>query len=226
MNSVMMTSEPTSSTHAAEPGGRGLLKLSEELTRLIQLFQEKEVTLREVISIMHGRAYTLLLILLALPFCTPIPLPGLSTPFGVVVALIGFRLSLRLKPWLPARLLSTKLPPRFFSNLLGASRRVISLLEWGLRPRWTFLVDEGVMHHLYGAVILISGLLLLLPLPIPLSNTLPAWAVILTASALLERDGYCAVAALAMFGLTLAFFGVLAWGGSEGISWGLAWLQG
>lgn len=194
-------------------------RLSEELARLIETFSERPVTLREVTEVLHGRGYTLLLILLALPFCTPIPLPGLSTPFGLVIALVGFRLSLRQAPWLPARLLDTRLPPGFFAAVLGAARHVLRVLEWGLRPRWTALVGEGVLQHVYGAMILVSGALLLLPLPVPLSNMLPALVVVLIAAALLERDGCCALAALVSFALTLCFFAALAWGGAEGIGW-------
>ena len=199
-------------------------RLSDELRRLIETFAERSVTLREVMAVLRGRGYTLLLILLALPFCTPIPLPGLSTPFGLVIAVIGFRLSLRQAPWLPARLLDTALPPRFFARLLSAGRWVIRLLEWGLRPRRVALVERGALHHVYGVMVLVSGLLLLLPLPVPFSNSLPALVVILTAAALMERDGYCAVAALALFALTLCFFAALAWGGAEGIAWVKDWL--
>ncbi|MBK9121349.1 MAG: exopolysaccharide biosynthesis protein [Phycisphaerales bacterium] len=208
------------------PESSRTLRLSEELARLVHVFAERPVTLREVVEVLQGRGYTLLLILLALPFCTPIPLPGLSTPFGLVIALIGFRLALRQKPWLPARLSDTALPPRFFAKLLAAGQRIVRFLEWGLRPRWTILVDQGVLHHAYGAMVLVSGLLLLLPLPIPFSNFLPAIVVVLTAAALLERDGYCAVAALVAFALTLAFFGALAWGGTQGVGWGVDQLQG
>ena len=183
------------------------------------MLAERSVTLRDVVVVLRGRAYTLLLILLALPFCTPIPLPGLSTPFGLVIAMIGFRLSLRQKPWLPNRLLDTTLPPRFFTRVLSATKRITRFLEWGLRPRLTFLIDQRVLSHLWGVMILACGLLLLLPLPIPFSNLLPALVVILTAAALLERDGYCAVAATMMMLLTLAFYAALVWGGAEGLDW-------
>jgi hypothetical protein len=199
--------------------------LSDELARLIETFAERSVTLREVMAVLHGRGYTLLLILLALPFCTPIPLPGVSTPFGLVIAIVGFRLSLRQEAWLPARLLDTALPPRFFAGMLSAGRWIIRLLERALRPRCVAMVDQGVLHHVYGVMILVSGLLLLLPLPIPFTNSLPAWVVILTASALLERDGYCAVAALTLFALTLGFFAALVWGGAEGIGRVNDWLD-
>ena len=43
------------------------------------------------------RGVAMLLLLLALPFCL-IPVPGLSTPFGIAVLLIGIRIAFRQKP--------------------------------------------------------------------------------------------------------------------------------
>jgi hypothetical protein len=195
------------------------LRLSEEIDRLVAAFAKRRVRLREILDITRGRGYTLLLALLALPFCTPTPLPGLSTPFGVVIALIGFRLSLREKPWLPERLLDTELPPKFFPGFLSATRWLVKGMEFFLRPRWTWLLDAGVLHHAYGAIILVCGALLLLPLPIPLSNTLPALTVVLLAAAMLERDGYFVVAGLVIFAATLGYFGSLVFGGAAIAHW-------
>ena len=194
-------------------------RLSEEISELIEAFEDRSVTLREVIEVLRGRAYILLLILLALPFCTPIPLPGVSTPFGLVIAVIGFRLALRQEPWLPRRLQATKVPARFFRRLLGAARGIIRALEVFLRPRWTYLLDAKLPHHGYGATVCVCGILLLLPLPIPLSNGLPALTVVLIACAILERDGYCLVAGLLTFAVTLCFFGAILWGGAEVAGW-------
>ena len=188
------------------------LRLSEEIARLVAAFAERPVRLREILETTHGRGYTLLLALLALPFCTPIPLPGLSTPFGIVIAVIGFRLTLREKPWLPERLLDTKLPAKFFPQFLTATRRLVRGMEVFLRPRWTWLLDIGLLHHAYGAIILVSGLLLLLPLPVPFTNALPALTVVLLAAAMLERDGWFVIAGLTMVAATLSVFGIVFFG--------------
>lgn len=199
--------------------GNDARRLSEEIGLLVAAFAERSVTLREVMSVLRGRAYTLLLILMALPFCTPIPLPGLSLPFGLAIAVIGFRLALGQTPWLPARLLDTRMPPRFFGRLLGAAWRLIRMLETVLRPRWIWLVRSRPMHPLTGAVLCVSGLLMLLPLPIPFSNGLPALTVVLIASALLEDDGYCLMAGGVAFLASLAYFGLLTFGGAELAGW-------
>lgn len=194
-------------------------RLSEELAFLIREFREHPVRLQDIVAVLAGRAWTMMLVLLALPFCTPIPLPGLSTPIGLVIALIGFRLSLGQKPWLPARLLHTQLPSHFFPQLLAATRGLVRLLEFLLRPRMAWLLNRRIVHQACGAMILVAGLLLFLPLPIPFSNILPALTVVLTAGALLERDGYAVLVGMVVFGLCLCFFGAIAFGGTEAASW-------
>jgi hypothetical protein len=195
------------------------LRLSEEINRLVAAFAERPVRLREILEITRGRGYMMLLALLALPFCTPIPLPGLSTPFGVAIALIGFRLLLREKIWFPERLLDTEMSPKFFPEFLSATRRLVRGMEYFLKPRWTWLLDTDVLHHAYGAIILACGALLLLPLPIPFSNALPALTVVFLAAAMLERDGYFVIAGLIVFAVTLGYFGLLASGGAAIAHW-------
>lgn len=194
-------------------------RLSAELQQLIDAFGERAISLRDVVEVMHGRGYNLLLLLLALPFCTPIPLPGVSTVFGLLIALMGLRLALGRKPWLPDRLLDQRLPDRFFPRLLSATRCVVSWLECLLKRRFTRLMGLGLVRRGLGLLIGLSGLLLLPPLPIPFSNFLPALTVVLLAAALMEDDGGVALVGAGFFVLTLAFFGVLGWGGFEGVDW-------
>lgn len=184
-------------------------KLSEELARLQETFAERPMKLHEVISVLQGRAYLLLLVLLGLPFCTPIPLPGLSTPFGLVVAFIGLRLALGLKPMLPQRLLNTELPAGFFGRLVKFTRRIVGFFEKMLRPRWFALTNTDVLRRLHALAIFVAGLALLLPLPIPFTNTFPAWAIMLLACGLLERDGLFVLAGHVVFAAGVAYFFLL-----------------
>ena len=64
-------------------------------------------------------------------------------------------------------------------------------------------------------------MLLLLPLPIPFSNVIPAWAILLVAGGLLERDGAFILAGHIFTVLAIAFFGVVGFFGLE--AFGLAW---
>lgn len=188
---------------------------SAELRALIECFGDRPVQLRELFEATQGRGYQLLLLLITLPFVTPIPLPGFSIPFGIVVALLGARMALGQKPWLPQRLLDRALPPRFLGKFLGAANRVVKLLEYFLRPRLPFVRNHAIFARIAGLLIAVSGLFLILPLPLPFSNSLPAWTVILLAAGALGRDGLFFIAGCASFALSVAFFTLVALGGAE-----------
>ena len=201
-------------------------KLSEDLALILREFEVETVTLREVLAVLHGRGFVLLVLLLALPFSTPIPLPGLSTPFGLVIALIALRLALGQKPWLPARLLDTKLSPKFFAKVFAAARKVLRAFEIFLRPRLLWLTRSAAMQQLHAVPILLCSLMLLLPLPVPFSNLFPALSILLLCGGLLERDGLFILGGHIAFLVSIIFFAVLGFAGASGIEAAKKWLFG
>lgn len=200
-------------------------KLSEELAGLHARAGERAVTLREVIYVLRNRAYLLLVILLSLPFIQPVPLPGLSTPLGLAIVLIALRLSLGQKPWLPMRIQRAELPAGFFGKLMTLTERLVRFLESVLRPRWAAVTGTPLLNQLHAIVILISALILLLPLPIPFSNLLPAWAIFLLACGLLERDGLFITLGYVAFLFGAAYFILLGGIAQELVEIGLKWFQ-
>jgi hypothetical protein len=181
-------------------------KLSAELADLRDRSAQGAVTLREVIYMLHGRAYMVLVLLLALPFITPIPLPGLSTPFGLAIALIALRLSLGQRPWLPMKLQRKELPAGFFGRVFAVAERVLRFFERFLRPRLTALTDTPFLAQLHALLMLAAAVALLLPLPIPLTNSFPAWTILLLAAGLLERDGLFILGGYLIFALGVLYF--------------------
>jgi hypothetical protein len=200
-------------------------KLSDELALILREFEVETVTLREVLGLLHGRGYVLLVMLLALPFCTPIPLPGLSTPFGLIITLIGVRLALGAKPWLPRRLLDTRLPPAIFAKVFAFTRKIILWFERLLRPRLLWATESPRFQQAHAVPIVICALMLLLPLPIPFSNVIPSWGIMLIAGGLLERDGAFIIAGYVATLLTMAFFTVIAVFGAEAFDFLWQWAR-
>ncbi|MDO8543134.1 MAG: exopolysaccharide biosynthesis protein [Opitutaceae bacterium] len=199
-------------------------KLSDEFALILREFEVEAVTLREVMALLHGRGYVLLVMLLALPFCTPIPLPGLSTPLGLIIALIGGRLALGAKPWLPARLLDVRLPPNVFAKVFSAARKIVLWFEKLLRPRMLWVTASPRLEQMHAIPIVLCALMLLLPLPVPFSNILPAWGVLLIAGGLLERDGRFIIAGYVTTAIGLVFFGAIAFLGKEAVDVMWRWL--
>jgi len=191
------------------PDPRHPRKLSEEFAMILREFEVETVTLREVIGLLHGRGYVLLIMFLALPFCTPVPLPGLSTPLGLIIGMIGARLALGAKPWLPARLLETRLPPATFKKVFIITQKIVLWFEKFLRPRLLTVTAKPWLEQVHAVSIVVCALMLLLPLPIPFSNVIPAWAILLLAGGLLERDGVFIIAGHVATVIAIGYFVVI-----------------
>lgn len=200
-------------------------KLSDEFAMILREFEVENVTLREVLVLLQGRGFVLLIMLLALPFTTPLPLPGVSTPFGLIIVIIGTRLACGAKPWLPARLLDTRLPPKLFTRVFAVTRRVMVVFERLLRPRLLVVSRSSRMQQLHSVPIVICGALLLLPLPVPFSNAIPAWSILLLAAGLLERDGIFILAGHLCSLLSIAFFTAIAIFGVEAVDFVWKWMK-
>jgi hypothetical protein len=214
---------PTSAIRPTDPTQPR--KLSEEFAMILREFEVETVTLREVLALLHGRGYVLLMMLIALPFCTPVPLPGLSTPFGLIIMIIGARLACGAKPWLPARLLDTRLPPKVFGKVFAVTQKIVRGFERLLRPRLLLVTAKPWLEQAHAVPIVLCASVLLLPLPIPFSNVIPAWGILLTAGGLLERDGYFIIAGYLATIVTAALCVVLALFGKGAVDFVWDWLR-
>ncbi len=140
-----------------------------------------------------------------------IPFVGLSTPFGLAIALIGGQLMLgRTTPWLPARARRRELTLAMLDRVLGLLARRTRWLTKLSRRRWEALITP----RLIGLGIVLLALGLALPLPIPGSNLVFLVPLFIYAVGILERDGVwiaighlCTLidmALLVVFGATVA----------------------
>jgi hypothetical protein len=200
-------------------------KLSAELTDLRIRVAQRPVTIRELLYVLRGRAYMLLVILLTLPFLQPIPLPGLSTPLGLAICLIGLRLALGQRPWLPKSIQRKVLPAGFVPRVLDLATKIISWLERVLRPRWLVLTHHALIRQLHALVMFAGATILLLPLPIPFSNNLPAWSILLLACGQLERDGRAIVLGHLMFAVSIVYLWVFGEAAAQALEALLHWVR-
>jgi hypothetical protein len=191
--------------------------LSADLRALAGHFRDGPVRLVEIVEVLKGRGYRFLIVLLCLPFLTPIPLPVISSVIGLVIALVGMRLALGQKPHLPEHLMQKQLPPRILPKVLRASSRLVGAFERLSKPRLQFFYRHVAFQRLGGVLIALCGLKLLLPLPIPMSNFFPGLSAALLAAGSFEEDGLVFLAGLVMFTASLAYFALLALGGAAAI---------
>ncbi len=188
------------------------VEFSSELRSLSDRYREQPTPLGDILDTLGPRASALLVVICALPFSTPISIPGLSTPFGLVILLLATRYFLGLPPWLPSRLRRVVLPGAFFTRMLAASGKLVGWLERRLAARLHVLADADWKLRLHTSVVIVAALLLMIPLPPlpPFTNTLPALVAVVMTFSTLKRDGAGILAGYALFAFTVGYF--VFWG--------------
>lgn len=193
--------------------------LARELERVAARFHEGPVRLADLADVFGARGSFAFLAVLSLPFLSPVPLLGLATPAGLLVVVMGIQIARGRPPRLPARLARETLPPRFLPRLIRGAGRLLQWLERLVRPRGGWLGARLIRPPLTGSLLAVAGLILLLPIPMPLSNALPASAILLLSVAAMQQDAVAFLLGCAALAASFAFLGAVAWGGWELFGW-------
>lgn len=169
-------------------------KLSQTLTALLAREHTQEgLTLGEVVQRIGDRGFGLLLLVLSLPSALPIPAPGYSTPFGILIALLALQMLCgRTTPWMPARAAGLQLKGKFLDAMLGFAGKFFAKVEFLIRPRWRWVGSRAGRAFMGGLVLIMAALMIL---PIPLTNTFPAFVIFVIGIGLTEDDGLAALLA-------------------------------
>jgi hypothetical protein len=193
-------------------------KLSDDLRSILDRAGGKALSLRQIVDILHGRGIDVVIIILVLPFCQPIPLPGLSTPFGLALMLVGLRIALRQRPWLPDWMLRREISNETLTKIINGAVAVAKRLEKLIHPRMRFMKHWWSFNAVNGLAIVSSSFLLMLPLPIPFSNTIPAWSILLLALGMMEEDGAVIILGYLMAGAAWTYLAALWLVGEAGLN--------
>lgn len=180
--------------------------LEEGIMLLQQEAKGEPLSIKEILRILPGKGRSLILILLSIPFCQPIQIPGLSTPFGFAIAFIGLRIVLGKGIWIPKRLLAKKVPAPTFKKITDKTLTLLRKIKSWTHPRLIWICHFSSMEKVNGLIIFILGIFLAFPLPIPLSNLIAAWSIFLIALGMLEDDGVFVLIGYIVALLTVAFF--------------------
>lgn len=160
-------------------------RLSALLAGLAQGNHEDRITIGDLLVAMQRRALGAMIFIFAVPVALPLP-PGVSTIFGAPLLFLTAQLMLGMKPWLPKLITNRSLTRREFGRIVAAATPWLHRAEGVMKPRMTF-VGQRPFVYLLGAMCLILSIILFLP--IPLGNMLPAFSVSVISLGLLARDG-------------------------------------
>jgi hypothetical protein len=168
---------------AAASGSR---RTSQLLRDFVASHTEPRISLGALRDALDDRGFGVLLFIFALPNLVPVNIPLLSAVLGVPLVLLAAQLSYgRHKPWFPD----------WLTSLVNRALPFLERVEKLLRPRLTVLLS-WTGERLLGIAILI--LALVLTLPIPFANWLPACGIAVFGLAIVEKDGAAVLVGLAL----------------------------
>jgi hypothetical protein len=171
-------------TETAE-GSAGKVALSAVLHALAQDESRDRIAVSDLLAALGDRALAALLFVFAVPNVLPVP-PGTSAILGAPLVFLAAQLAFGRRPWLPAVIARRTMTRTDFAALVRRIGPWLARAERLLRPRAEGLAVPP-MEYVVGLVCLMLAVVLVLP--VPLGNMLPALAISLLALGILERDG-------------------------------------
>lgn len=184
------------------------IAISQRLSQLAADADGETVTLDWILSQLHERAFGLFLLVLALPCCIPF-LYGIPQIVALPLMFVsGQILFARQAPWLPDRLATRSVSKAGLENLAERAGPWLRRIEAISRPRIAALTRAPMDRVVGAALVLFSASILV---PLPGTNTVPGFAVVVVAMGLLQRDGILVVLGMVLgttWIATLLFAGV------------------
>ncbi|MGN5110633.1 exopolysaccharide biosynthesis protein [Aeromonas hydrophila] len=161
-------------------------KLSDTLRATAHAIEDSHISLRQMLALVGEQGMLLFCVLLTVPFLLPVSIPGVSTPFGLLILFIGIGITLNRVPWLPAILMERRFAAEQLKPTLHKGADLLARIDRFIRPRLLLLTGSSTINRCNGLLIMLAALLLMLPLgAIPFTNAMPAWAILLLAIGLL-----------------------------------------
>ena len=212
----------------APHGGPMVDALLEVLAETAAQAKERRVSMGEVLDRLGDAGFSLICLLVALPFLQPFNLGPLAGLAGFTLIALGWQLARgQPAPWVPERLRNVALSGRSWERLLGLCRWIVTLCRRFTRQRHTEWTTGPRGHRACGGLLLTGGVLLALPFPgLPFSNSLPGLMIVSVCIAEMEEDGLFLLAALFFLVASLVYFAFILAALFAGGNAAMDWYQG
>lgn len=161
-------------------------RMSELLRDLAAGEGPERISVGDVLGRLSGRSFGALILIFALPGLVPGP-PGIGGIFGLLILFLGLQMAAGYdRPWLPRTITRRSITRADLQRMLARALPVLSKLERLCRPRLCG-VTAGTAKRMIGLMVMVLGAALVVP--VPLTNFLPAAAMVVLAVGFVERDG-------------------------------------
>jgi len=183
--------------------------------------QEERVSMRAMAQAHGPDAHGTLLLLLAMPCLLPVP--GVGTVLGLGMAAVALAMWRgQCEPCLPQRVAELELPRPWAQRVLVGLASAYALAGRHAKARLSHLAFMGRRS---ATAIAVGLMAVIVVMPIPFGNLLPALALVLIGLGLVFRDGLAVILGLLMSGVAVvATTGLLLMAWVWGSDWILGWV--
>ena len=188
-----------SDDHGAADAADSPARTSEVLRDLAYSGGER-VTFGEILANLRQRAVGFAMLIFSLPCALPMP-PGIPPVCGAALAIIALNLiALRRNLWMPRAITQKSIARSDLRRVVDRMLPLLERLERICRPRLQ-IFTAPLARVLVGAVVLVLGVIMILPIPL-IGNMPPGAAAAVIAVGITERDGV--VVLVGLLGATAA----------------------
>ena len=182
------------------------------------------MTVGEIVAVLRDRAFALLVVLLGLPNCLPMP-PPIPLVSGLLLLLVAVQIAAGMSsPWLPKKILAQSIARDTVERAVDRAVPLLRKLERWSQPRMA-VFDTAIGMRGMGVLLLALSLALIVAPPffgqIPLGL-----AISLIGLGLVERDGIVVLIGLAFGGLGVGISIGFVYTLFASLMSALAWLSG
>lgn len=163
-------------------------KLIEEIDEIAEALPSGEVSIGFLLEKLSLVGMPFLFMILAIPFIFPIPIPGLSIVFGLLIFILGIGYLVEKNISLPQRMINKKISSMQVEKILKMTLRLLKKIE----PFRINILDRIFkrifwLEKIMVLLVIVSAFILMLPLP-PGTNFPSALTIVVLSVGLLQRN--------------------------------------
>ena len=165
------------------------------LTTILESIAEqartKPVSIRKVLARLDHFGFSIIALILVLPFMQPFPVGPISVLGGVTFIILGIQLLKKYSsPILPEKILNTRLGFKGWLRIIKVCKLIIFWSKKITKPRLEKFISGNTGIKFEGSILVLGGILMAVPFGVlPLNNFFPGLAILFATLAQFEKDG-------------------------------------
>ena len=182
------------------------------LTTILESIAEqartKPVSIRKVLARLDHFGFSIIALILVLPFMQPFPVGPISVLGGVTFIILGIQLLKKYSsPILPEKILNTRLGFKGWLRIIKVCKLIIFWSKKITKPRLEKFISGNIGIKFEGSILVLGGILMAVPFGVlPLNNFFPGLAILFATLAQFEKDGLFILIAIFWIFFSIFYF--------------------